>query len=146
MDSLTCKVCHNRSSVTSSARRIRCHGCQRTISTGNTQPAGLSSLGSNKCQTITSSSNDKFASLNSFARNRCLPLYRKSSRGVGGHSSSSIRTFQTPPKGKRALLCGVSYKNSKYKLKGTSQDVINMQHLLAQKFGFPDDAFLILVM
>ncbi|KAH1120389.1 hypothetical protein J1N35_003549 [Gossypium stocksii] len=42
---------------------------------------------------------------------------------------------QLPAK-KRAVLCGVSYKKWKYKLKGTINDVMNMKTLLTQTYGF----------
>lgn len=48
----------------------------------------------------------------------------------------SIRNWETV-KGKRAVLCGVTYNKQKYKLKGTSYDVINMRELLISRFGFP---------
>ncbi|KAK9666910.1 hypothetical protein RND81_14G220200 [Saponaria officinalis] len=40
--------------------------------------------------------------------------------------------------GKRALICGVSYKRQKYKLKGTLTDVYNIKHLLMYKYHFPE--------
>ncbi|KAG7977457.1 hypothetical protein I3843_05G032800 [Carya illinoinensis] len=45
---------------------------------------------------------------------------------------------------KRAVLCGVTYKNSKWQLKGSVNDVKCMQYLLAEKFSFPKDSILIL--
>lgn len=45
---------------------------------------------------------------------------------------------------KRAVLCGVTYKNSIYHLKGSVNDVKCMQYLLATKFRFPKDSILIL--
>ncbi|XP_022141917.1 metacaspase-1 isoform X2 [Momordica charantia] len=38
---------------------------------------------------------------------------------------------------KRALLCGVTYKNWKHKLHGTVNDVLNMQELLINDFAYP---------
>ncbi|KMT01515.1 hypothetical protein BVRB_9g215180 [Beta vulgaris subsp. vulgaris] len=40
--------------------------------------------------------------------------------------------------GKRALICGVSYKKQKYKLKGTLTDVYNIKQLLMNRYHFPD--------
>ncbi|KAI3805093.1 hypothetical protein L1987_27140 [Smallanthus sonchifolius] len=48
----------------------------------------------------------------------------------------SIRNWEIT-KGKRALLCGVTYDKQKYKLKGTSYDVISMRELLISRFRFP---------
>lgn len=41
--------------------------------------------------------------------------------------------------GKRALLCGVSYKKRKYELKGTVNDVKHMKELLIRTFGFLEE-------
>ncbi|MBA0576012.1 hypothetical protein Golob_024030 [Gossypium lobatum] len=50
---------------------------------------------------------------------------------------------QLPAK-KRAVLCGVSYKKWKYKLKGTINDVMNMKTLLTQTYGFLERNVLVL--
>ncbi|XP_024959843.1 metacaspase-1-like [Cynara cardunculus var. scolymus] len=47
-----------------------------------------------------------------------------------------IRNWE-PTKGKRALLCGVTYNKQKYKLKGTNYDVNSMRELLISRFQFP---------
>ncbi|KAK8706571.1 hypothetical protein V6N13_050132 [Hibiscus sabdariffa] len=47
------------------------------------------------------------------------------------------------PANKRAVLCGVSYKKWKYKLKGTINDVLNMKDLLTQKYGFEEQNILV---
>ncbi|TYI41343.1 hypothetical protein ES332_A01G013800v1 [Gossypium tomentosum] len=49
-----------------------------------------------------------------------------------------------PPAKKRAVLCGVSYKKWKYKLKGTINDVMNMKTLLTQMYGFLERNILVL--
>ncbi|XP_062022365.1 metacaspase-1-like [Rosa rugosa] len=60
-------------------------------------------------------------------------------------SSSSSSTSLIKSCGrKRALLCGVTYKARKYKLKGTYNDVNNMNHLLINTFCFPADCIRIL--
>ncbi|KAH9603166.1 hypothetical protein KSS87_018612 [Heliosperma pusillum] len=46
--------------------------------------------------------------------------------------------------GKRALICGVSYKKQKYKLKGTFTDVYNIKHLLMYKYHFPEHVIRVL--
>ncbi|KAB2635430.1 metacaspase-1 [Pyrus ussuriensis x Pyrus communis] len=45
---------------------------------------------------------------------------------------------------RRALLCGVAYKQHKYKLKGIYNDVKNMENLLTKTFGFPANCIRIL--
>ncbi|CAJ2648959.1 metacaspase-3-like [Trifolium pratense] len=54
---------------------------------------------------------------------------------ASGHSSPLSSTINN----KRAVLCGVTYRYSgrRYRLKGTVNDVINMKHLLVEKFAFP---------
>lgn len=55
----------------------------------------------------------------------------------------SIRNWETK-KGKRALLCAVTYNKQKYKLKGTNYDVISMRDLLVKRFQFPSNSIRIL--
>ncbi|KDP40907.1 hypothetical protein JCGZ_24906 [Jatropha curcas] len=43
---------------------------------------------------------------------------------------------------KKAVLCGVSYYQKKYKLKGTINDVKDMRNLLISYFRFPQDSIL----
>ncbi|XP_048424740.1 metacaspase-1-like isoform X2 [Pyrus x bretschneideri] len=45
---------------------------------------------------------------------------------------------------RRALLCGVTYKQHKCKLKGIYNDVKNMENLLTKTFGFPANCIRIL--
>lgn len=46
--------------------------------------------------------------------------------------------------GKRALICGVTYKKQKYKLKGTLTDVYNIKDLLMNQYHFPANAIRVL--
>ncbi|GLT97938.1 hypothetical protein SLE2022_154790 [Rubroshorea leprosula] len=62
------------------------------------------------------------------------------------YSSTSAESLNFPvefPLGrrskKRAVLCGVSYKNWKYNLKGTVNDVKNIRDLLMSKYGYPKE-------
>ncbi|XP_065871676.1 metacaspase-1-like isoform X2 [Euphorbia lathyris] len=45
---------------------------------------------------------------------------------------------------KRAVLCGVSYKGTSYKIKGSINDVNCMRFFLVEKLGFPMDCILML--
>lgn len=67
-------------------------------------------------------------------------MYRRSASSL----SSNVITLNQPPKGKRALLCCVSYKKQKFELKGTTHDLKNMKNLLVERFRFPLDSILIL--
>ncbi|GAB4853312.1 hypothetical protein Ancab_017491 [Ancistrocladus abbreviatus] len=49
-----------------------------------------------------------------------------------------------PKQGKRALICGVSYKKQKYKLKGTIIDAYKMKDFLEYQYGFPEHSIKIL--
>ncbi|OMP09496.1 Peptidase C14, caspase catalytic [Corchorus olitorius] len=50
-----------------------------------------------------------------------------------------------PPRSfKRAVLCGITYNNWKYKLKGTINDVRNMRELLITRFGYPRECIRVL--
>ncbi|KAL2492361.1 Metacaspase-3 [Abeliophyllum distichum] len=49
-----------------------------------------------------------------------------------------------PPRGKRAFLCGVSYKKQKFRLKGAINDVHSMRDFLVELFNFPLNSILIL--
>ncbi|PHT30025.1 Metacaspase-1 [Capsicum baccatum] len=75
---------------------------------------------------------------------------RNSSRQNSLSSSPSVSPrfslifAKPPPSGKRALLCGVTYKKEKFRLKGTLHDVHSMKDLLLRKFNFSDDSILIL--
>lgn len=57
--------------------------------------------------------------------------------------SGSIRLSESSPR-KRAVLCGVTYRKRKYKLKGTINDVKNMKQLLIVSFGFLEQNILVL--
>ncbi|XP_011087897.1 metacaspase-1 [Sesamum indicum] len=138
MDSLICKYCRERSSVTPSTQYIRCHGCQRALSVGSTEdevlPKGLS-LETRKKMTE--------------EKERCLRVRKKflgsnSQHGQISNQPPSVITQDPPAKGKRALLCGVTYKKQKYELRGTAQDVKNMRDLLVKRFGFLEESILIL--
>lgn len=45
---------------------------------------------------------------------------------------------------KRAVICGISYKNSRHELKGCINDAKCMQYLLVNKFHFPESSILML--
>lgn len=67
-----------------------------------------------------------------------------SQQGRGRSSSPSPIATKQAPRGKRALLCCISYKKKKFELKGTIHDMKNMKELLLHQFHFPPDSILIL--
>ncbi|CAI9262285.1 unnamed protein product [Lactuca saligna] len=65
---------------------------------------------------------------------------------LSSHEKSTLDTIRNweTIKGKRALLCGVTYDKQKYKLKGTNYDVTQMQEFLMTRFKFPSASIHIL--
>jgi hypothetical protein len=45
---------------------------------------------------------------------------------------------------KRAVICGITYKNSRHELKGCITDAKCMKYLLANRFNFPESSTLML--
>lgn len=144
MDSLTCKECKQRSShssVTPSTQHIRCHGCKRGLSVGNTYNGKSSRTSKDWSLELEKKKTE--------AKILCQSLRKKFSgsnpqRSQTGSPPPSIITADPPPRGKRAFLCGVTYKKQKCELKGTAQDVKNIRDLLVQVYGFPSKSILIL--
>ncbi|GAB2228297.1 hypothetical protein Droror1_Dr00010128 [Drosera rotundifolia] len=66
-----------------------------------------------------------------------------------GHESSTNRlsvaaSLSYPATRKRALICGVTYTNQKYELKGTINDARLMKDLLQKIYGFPEQTIRVL--
>ncbi|KAF5444184.1 hypothetical protein F2P56_036680 [Juglans regia] len=63
--------------------------------------------------------------------------------------SSSLDIYKPSPAEaisgrKRALLCGVTYRNKNYSLSGTINDVRSIKNLLIQRFGYPEECIRVL--
>lgn len=67
-----------------------------------------------------------------------------SSRGYETLNASDPFSYYGAHHKKKAFLCGVTYKNQKYTLKGTIHDVKSMRALLIDKFKFPVEGILVL--
>lgn len=78
------------------------------------------------------------------SRNKKFPGGSSQYIQTGSSPSCLVITPEPPPRGKRAFLCGVTYKKQKCELKGTAQDVKNMRDLLVDQFSFPIESILIL--
>ncbi|XP_038683534.1 metacaspase-1-like [Tripterygium wilfordii] len=65
--------------------------------------------------------------------------FKSNSKG----STDSLQLNDDHPR-KRALLCGVSYRQRKFKLKGTVNDVNNIESLLITTFRFPPENIIVL--
>ncbi|XP_065872002.1 metacaspase-1-like [Euphorbia lathyris] len=81
----------------------------------------------------TSSSNHHYTSPSSQPRPTPSPL-NHAPAGQPPHSHGS----------KRAVVCGISYKNTKNELKGCINDAKCMKYLLINKFKFPESSILML--
>ncbi|TXG53949.1 hypothetical protein EZV62_019205 [Acer yangbiense] len=73
-----------------------------------------------------------------------LPLIENTKQYPAVVDEQTLLPPKAPRPKKRALLCGVSYRNSKYELQGTINDVNYMRDLLINHFGFSDDNLRIL--
>ncbi|XP_047973813.1 metacaspase-1-like [Salvia hispanica] len=74
----------------------------------------------------------------------CFTRRQKNSGDRGNTLSPAPITLRQAARGKRALLCCISYKKKKFELKGTIHDMKNMRDLLIHQFHFPPESILIL--
>jgi metacaspase-1 len=61
--------------------------------------------------------------------------------------SGSVPWARAPPSAqgrKKAVICGISYKGTKYELKGCLNDAKCMKYLLVNRFGFIESSILLL--
>ncbi|XP_004301564.1 PREDICTED: metacaspase-1-like [Fragaria vesca subsp. vesca] len=72
------------------------------------------------------------------------PLSSPSPSSSSWSTSTSTTSLIKSCGRKRAVLCGVTYKSRKYKLKGTQNDVNNMKDLLIKTFHFPSKCIRVL--
>ncbi|XP_030512411.1 metacaspase-1-like [Rhodamnia argentea] len=79
---------------------------------------------------------------------KCRNSSSSSSNGTSSNCysvpGSGMTSVTRPHAGKRAVLCGVSYKKRKYELKRTVNDVRHMKELLIRTFGFLEENILVL--
>ncbi|KAL8521121.1 hypothetical protein ACS0TY_011605 [Phlomoides rotata] len=157
MDSLTCKKCGEISSVTPSTHQIRCHGCETLFSTGS--PSNevwttgenpiVESRGFETRCSLSRRSKDwsqelqkKKTEAKNFFKGKCSSS--KHPQNQPWTQSPNLVTSDLPPRGKRALICGVSYKKQKCELKGSAQDVRSIRDLLVEVYDFPTASIRIL--
>lgn len=170
LTSITCNRCHTQFFSTSNAQTYRCFNCSNPIFPN---PRRLSnndhnihhsqqqeeegaaaatayidrhrhrhlSLSSQRC----SLRNNVFFS--NFIEHNKVPSKSSYTSLNSSNSVKPVRPSNTVGRitRKRALLCAVSYySNTKYKLKGTLNDVKNMKGLLMNHFDYPDDSIRVL--
>ncbi|KAM0006195.1 putative Caspase-like domain superfamily [Helianthus debilis subsp. tardiflorus] len=125
-------MCHHlrKSAMSSTSERVYCFDCQEFVSDDS----------DTNIQCV------KFNSDPKGLRVSLRKLFHRKDMSHHNYQSSydeSIGKWQ-PTRGKRALLCAVTYNKQKYKLKGTNYDVISMQELLTTRFKFPKSSIHIL--
>ncbi|XP_057804003.1 metacaspase-1-like [Salvia miltiorrhiza] len=146
MEALTCKKCRRTSSLPSSAQRIRCYGCKTVYSLSTTTTTTTDAV---RYKGSTTDERSLDLSKNKTEAKLCRSLRRKLpfTNPAPQQSPSlpgAISLDNEAHRGRRALICGVSYKNQKHELKGSAQDVKKMSSLLLDHYHFPAESVLIL--
>ncbi|XP_049405910.1 metacaspase-1-like isoform X2 [Solanum stenotomum] len=115
-----CANCHTTLQLPSGAQSIRCAICCATVSTDTTELR--------KTSRLTSYMNNYFPILH------------------GRASPTAGQKIQPPPAfgRKRALIIGITYKNTKDELQGCINDAKCMKFLLVNRFKFPQEAVIML--
>ncbi|XP_047975886.1 metacaspase-1-like [Salvia hispanica] len=139
-EALTCKKCKQTSSLPPSAQRIRCLGCQTLLSLSTTADAARSTTQELRLD---------LSKKKTEAKDLCSSLRRKlpfstTTPPLPPQNTPFASLHSEPRPGRRALLCGVSYKKQKHELKGTALDVKKMK-LLLESFRFPQESVLVLM-
>lgn len=143
MDTLTCKKCRQTSSLPASAQYIRCFGCKTVYSLTTTTTTSSDAVSYKGSQEWTLDLSKKKTE----AKFLCGSLRQKLPFSNKQHSITLPRAISfndEPRRGRRALVCGVSYKKQKHELKGSALDVRNMSELLLRDFRFPAESVLVL--
>ncbi|XP_006365337.1 metacaspase-1-like [Solanum tuberosum] len=120
MKFVECTNCHTTLQLPSGAQSIRCAICCATVSTDTTELR--------KTSRLTSYMNNYFPMLH------------------GRASPTAGQKIQPPPAfgRKRALIIGITYKNTKDELQGCINDAKCMKFLLVNRFKFPQEAVIML--
>ncbi|KAF5731933.1 metacaspase-1-like [Tripterygium wilfordii] len=109
--------------------------CNNTELQRHEIPNSSSSLSSTNQQPRRSTTKSSSSSGNN---QECRRAEFKSKGSSSSSDSVQLTDHQQTPR-KRALLCGVSYRERKFKLKGTINDVNNIKSLLTETFHFPSE-------
>ncbi|KAG6409144.1 hypothetical protein SASPL_132178 [Salvia splendens] len=139
MEALSCKRSKQTSSLPPSAQSIRCLGCQTLHS--------LSTATGDAARSTTQEFRLDISKKKTEAKDLCRSLRRKlpfntTTPPPQNTPCASLRGEPRP--GRRALVCGVSYKKQKHELKGSALDVSKMSALLLDNFRFPQESVLVL--
>ncbi|GAB2293734.1 hypothetical protein Dimus_027946 [Dionaea muscipula] len=127
---ITCKTCLLCVKATSKAKRLRCPRCHAEIP--------LQDI--NYLYATQGISNNRTKK----ERERSHTGYESSASNGSSLGATSSPSISLSSSGKRALICGVSYTNQRYELKGTINDVHLMKEFLLHQYGFPKHAIRVL--
>ncbi|KAH9321054.1 hypothetical protein KI387_015693, partial [Taxus chinensis] len=118
---------------------VNCSGCKTPLQL----PPGAKSIRCAICHAITHVAEPRGAS---------YPPYHSAHHGQGFQPPSAPppnpqQYSPVPPSShgrKKAIICGISYRNTRYELKGCLNDAKCMKYLLMNKFKFPEPSILML--
>ncbi|KAH6833276.1 metacaspase 1 [Perilla frutescens var. hirtella] len=144
MEGLTCMKCKQTSSIPPSAQHIRCFGCGSVYSVGHSNDNDdahvmVNYKGTTECS-LDFTKKKAEAKLICHSLRRKLPFSTQASPPL----AINISMTEQPRRGRRAFLCGVTYRKQKHQLKGTAHDVNNIRDLLLQRYHFPKESILTL--
>ncbi|KAF7803727.1 metacaspase-1-like isoform X1 [Senna tora] len=127
--------------------KISCRGCRRDCPVCHTiNPSSISGHGQSNYKDTSGmgmrliKSGVRNLKLDDMADNAYNLLNKQRSSSFSSIGSS----FLSRRHNKRAVLCGVTYRKRKFRLKGTVNDVINMKELLVKVFEFPRECIRVL--
>lgn len=72
---------------------------------------------------------------------------RSNNYGFGATAAPPWGPSQPPPSPhgrKRAVICGIAYRNTRHELRGSVTDAAYMKHLLVNRFKFPEPSIVVL--
>ncbi|PKI37850.1 hypothetical protein CRG98_041800 [Punica granatum] len=149
---IRCGQCEQQIRPIWTMQAIRCPCCHNIIPITRMQPANQDNSPTGAGSLSGSAGNRQSLRFESFynrvrvkisgAGSYCSDLSshsRSSSKGLSGDMKMPESRLR-----KRAVLCGVTYRKRKYKLKGTLNDVKAMKQLLMERFGFVEESIRIL--
>ncbi|XP_028800771.1 metacaspase-3-like isoform X2 [Neltuma alba] len=130
---IICRECRGEFHVPSTTTKYRCPRCKTiNLSLGNGQSDKDSG---NKMGLVKFSAAKNVMKSDDISQNARKSSYVMNQRPS---SFSLIRSsFSFRRSNKRAVLCGVTYRKRRYRLKGTINDVANLRELLVKVFDFP---------
>ncbi|OMO87029.1 Peptidase C14, caspase catalytic [Corchorus capsularis] len=141
---IVCQRCRQKFSASSNAETVPCPHC-RKLNPNQTENKRISTSRdhggvSQKIKKLLCGDRIQQQPPVGDSRLRSLPAASKN------NSKSKVcgLDYRGPWAKKRAVLCGITYKKWKYKLKGTINDVLNMKDFLIDIFGFREENMVIL--